>query len=313
VETWQRQNIKAAKTVALMNFIVRTVFAVEPSQLSFLFFLFFLKAGGGYSALADIHGGAQQDKIVGGAQGVSDRMAAKLGDRVVLNSPVRKIYQDGFGVTLHTDNQVYRANRVIVAIPPSVVNTIEFNPPLPPARVHLNQRMPQGCAIKFLVLYDRAFWREKGFSGEILTTDEPAALFYDATTSDGKQPAFVGFVVGSTAMDWSSRGEAAIQNGVIEQLVSVYGEEARNPKKFMMKDWSQEHWSKGCFVGVMPAGMMVPFAKALREPFGNIHWAGTETATQHIGYMEGAALSGDRAAQEVDTLLKKQRVVSAKL
>jgi len=48
-----------------MNFIVRTVFAAEPSQISFLFFLFFLRAGEGYNTLADIRGGAQQDKIIG--------------------------------------------------------------------------------------------------------------------------------------------------------------------------------------------------------------------------------------------------------
>eukprot|EP01102_Stenamoeba_stenopodia_P004019 TRINITY_DN1415_c0_g1_i3.p1 TRINITY_DN1415_c0_g1~~TRINITY_DN1415_c0_g1_i3.p1 ORF type:complete len:265 (+),score=51.81 TRINITY_DN1415_c0_g1_i3:36-830(+) len=65
VETWQRLNIKSKKTITLMNFIVRTVFAVEPSQISFLFFLFFLRAGEGYNTLADIRGGAQQDKIIG--------------------------------------------------------------------------------------------------------------------------------------------------------------------------------------------------------------------------------------------------------
>lgn len=40
-----------------------------------------------------------------------------------------------------------------------------------------------------------------------------------------------------------------IQNAVIDQLVKIYGPNARHPKQFMMKDWSQEHWSKGCYVG----------------------------------------------------------------
>ena len=45
-----------------------------------------------------------------------------------------------------------------------------------------------------IILYDRAFWREEGYSGEILSDEGPAALFYDATTSDGKQPALVWLV-----------------------------------------------------------------------------------------------------------------------
>lgn len=38
-------------------------------------------------------------------------------------------------------------------------------------------------------------------------------------------------------------------------------------------------------------------------PVGPIHWAGTETATDHEGYLEGAVESGPRAAAEVITAL----------
>jgi monoamine oxidase len=38
---------------------------------------------------------------------------------------------------------------------------------------------------------------------------------------------------------------------------------------------------------------------ALREPVGVIHWAGTESATEWCGYLEGALEAGDRAAAEV--------------
>ena len=37
----------------------------------------------------------------------------------------------------------------------------------------------------------------------------------------------------------------------------------------------------------------------LREPVGRVHFAGTETATQWTGYLEGALESGERAAREV--------------
>jgi len=37
----------------------------------------------------------------------------------------------------------------------------------------------------------------------------------------------------------------------------------------------------------------------MRKPLGRVHWAGTETATEWSGYVEGALESGDRAAREV--------------
>ena len=37
----------------------------------------------------------------------------------------------------------------------------------------------------------------------------------------------------------------------------------------------------------------------LRQPDGRIHFAGTETAVEWTGYLEGALESGERAAREV--------------
>ena len=42
---------------------------------------------------------------------------------------------------------------------------------------------------------------------------------------------------------------------------------------------------------------------ALRRPSGLLHWAGTETATEWSGYMDGAVQSGKRAAEEVRSAL----------
>jgi monoamine oxidase len=49
------------------------------------------------------------------------------------------------------------------------------------------------------------------------------------------------------------------------------------------------------------------FGEALRDPVGRIHWAGTETAFQWNGYMEGAVESGERAAREVIAALGDAR------
>lgn len=40
-------------------------------------------------------------------------------------------------------------------------------------------------------------------------------------------------------------------------------------------------------------------SRVLREPVGRLYFAGTETATEWSGYMEGAVQAGERAAREV--------------
>lgn len=48
-----------------------------------------------------------------------------------------------------------------------------------------------------------------------------------------------------------------------------------------------------------PPGVLTNLGHTLRKPEGRIHWAGTETATDWPGFMEGAVRSGERAADEV--------------
>jgi monoamine oxidase len=48
-----------------------------------------------------------------------------------------------------------------------------------------------------------------------------------------------------------------------------------------------------------PPGILTRYGHLLREPFGRVHWAGTETSTTSHGAMDGAVRSGERAAREI--------------
>ena len=41
-----------------------------------------------------------------------------------------------------------------------------------------------------------------------------------------------------------------------------------------------------------PPGILTRYGSLLREPFGRVHWAGTETATTSHGAIDGAVRSG---------------------
>lgn len=49
---------------------------------------------------------------------------------------------------------------------------------------------------------------------------------------------------------------------------------------------------------------MKDFVDGLRKPYQNLHFAGTETASQWMGYMDGAVDAGRRAASEVLVALR---------
>ena len=72
--------------------------------------------------------GAQQSRFVGGSQLVPQRVAAALGSRVRLGTPVRRITQTATGVTCPSDALTVQAQRVVVAVPPPLAARIQYAP-----------------------------------------------------------------------------------------------------------------------------------------------------------------------------------------
>jgi monoamine oxidase len=74
---------------------------------------------------------------------------------------------------------------------------------------------------------------------------------------------------------------------------------AASPRSYRDFNWLEERWSRGGPVGLMGPGTLTGLGPLLKEPVGPLHWAGTDTATEWNGYMEGAIQAGERASAEV--------------
>ncbi len=299
VETWKRKNVKTQGAKALIDTAVRAIFAAEPAELSFLFFLHYLRHGGGLLRLSEIKNGAQETRLAEGFQEISKRLAAKLGDRIVLNAPVKRIEQDDKGVTLTTDSGTVRCERAIVALPPVLAGRIDYEPAMPASRDLLTQRIPMGSVIKCVALYETPFWRKGGYSGEAIADRGGVKLVFDDSSRDGSRGGLVGFMMGKDAKQFSGKGMKARRDAAVDSFTRFFGPQANSPVDYIDHDWPSERWSRGCYSAIMGPGVLSAHADALRAPVGRLHWAGTETARVWMGYMEGAVEAGERAADEV--------------
>jgi monoamine oxidase len=297
LDSWIAANLRMAEARAFARLVSRGAWAVEASQVSYLWFLDALRSNGGLEHLMGIKGGLLEAKFIGGMHQIAAGLARELGERVVLSAPVRKITQDDDGARVTTDIGEFEARRVIVAIPPGPAQRIQFEPHLPAERDGLQQRMPMGAIIKVVVAYETPFWREAGFSGQIATDDDLLGIVMDDVQATG--PAMLlAFIEGARALEMSASGKAARREAVIASLVGFFGPEAATPIGYDDNDWTLEPWTHG-YVGTMAPGVMSRFGPALREACGRIHWAGSETSTEWAGCIEGGLRSGIRAAHEV--------------
>lgn len=304
VETWCLANVASSGARQLLECVVQSVFSVEPRDVSLLHFLFYTHSAGSLIELVGVTGGAQESRFHQGAQYISNRMALSLGNQIVhLDTPVHTIAQNETGARVMTERGEFQAERVIVAIPPTLAGRLRYNPPLPGFRDQFTQRIPMGTVIKVQCLYPAPFWRARALSGQAISDSGAVRITFDNSPEQGTPGILLGFVEGDEGRFWGRQSPQARRAAVLESLVRYFGEDANSPLEYVEYSWAEEEYSRGCYAGYMPPGVWTAYGEALREPIGRIHWAGTETATVWNGYMDGALQSGERAAAEVSAAL----------
>ena len=300
VETFKLENAQAQRARDLLDLGVQAVLACEPRDVSLLYFLFYIASADSLENLISTPAGAQESRFVGGALQISQRLASQLGrNRVVLRSPVRRIVHEKRLARVECDRLTVKARRVIVAVPPALAGRIDYRPALPPLRDQFTQRVPMGSVLKCQAFYDKPFWRDDGLTGMTLSDRGPVKLTFDNSPPGDGPGVLLGFVEGTEARRLGELNPATRRQQVLESFARYFGPRAASPIDYVEKDWGAERWSRGCYVGYMPPGVLLDYGRALRAPVGRIHWAGTETATRWAGYMDGAVQSGERAAAEV--------------
>ncbi len=302
-QSWMDLNVVTPGGKALLALTVEAVFSVEPRDTSLLHVLFYIASAGNLNNLINTADGAQDSRIVGGSQRICLSMAQALGARVLLGAPVMRIEQDDAGVTVRGESFSVRAKRCVVTAPPAIAARIRYQPILPGIRDQMTQRMPMGSVIKVQCVYPTPFWRDAGLAGQATSDTGPVRITFDNTPPDASVGILMGFMEGEDGRLADRMTPEQRRQGTIESFVRYFGSQAADPLEYIEMNWMAEEWTRGCYGGVFPPGAWLNFAHTLRQPFGRIHWAGTETATIWNGYMDGAVRSGERAAAEVSAIL----------
>ncbi|TFV57824.1 flavin monoamine oxidase family protein [Mycobacterium sp. PS03-16] len=301
LEQWLRSVHANASTRDLMAIMSRVTWGCEPDAVSMLHAVRYVKAAGGIGRMLDVDGGAQQDRFPGGAQQIALRIAEQLGGRVRLGTPVRRVHRHADGtLCVDTDHGQIAARAVIVAIAPAHRSAITFQPPLPEGYAELAGHWPQGRLSKAYAAYETPFWRDGGCSGEALSDEGPVFITFDVSPSEAGPGILLGFTDAATfdGLAPQERRERAVAG-----FTALFGEPAAHPIDYVDHLWGAEAFAPGGPTAAVPPGSWTDYGPSLRAPVDGIFWAGTETADEWTGFLDGAVRSGRRAAAEAHARL----------
>jgi len=230
-------------------------------------------------------------RIAGGTQALIDVLKSKAPlTKIQLNTSVKSISKTENGLVVETANQEkLQADKVILCLPPQLVgSTISFSPNLPHQVLAVLPSVQTWMAgsIKFVLEYETPFWRTSGYSGMVFSHTDIVTEMHDHTNFEKNKFGFTGFLHPSTA----AYPKEVRKEAVLIQLKKLLGLEATKPVSYNDKVWTDEFvLGENQLVNMPHQNNGHPI---FRESYLNdrVFFAGTETAAQFGGYMEGAVL-----------------------
>lgn len=198
------------------------------------------------------------------------------------------------------------ARQVVLTLPPRLLaRRVNFQPALDTRLQELMLATPTWMAghAKALIRYPRSFWRESGLSGSALAVYQGAAMaeIFDASASDGSYAALSGFM--GLPVQLRRQYHDDLEALILEQLVRLFGKAAAQPDEIRICDWCEDPFTAITDDELLPAGH-----PQYGHPWFQLdHWndklffAGTETAKDYGGYLEGALESSEHVMKMLQT------------
>jgi monoamine oxidase len=259
-----------------------------------------------YLALVNGHGGkdyyeiTETHRLGGGNDGLATAMANALREHVVYKSVAVAIERRQDGATVKTnDGKSYDADAVVLAIPPSVWNTVQMTPKLDPAL-----RPQMGSNVKLLTVIDKPVWEDAKLHPELVSDGIVNLTWISADGKGGADP--IGFTFFSGGQYSEKLRAITPPNERVKQAVAAvsiaYPGLSDHIKKDRFMDWPAHPRAKASYSFPAP-GQVTAFGPALVDGINDglapLRFAGEHTAYGFIGYMEGALSSGVRVAKEL--------------
>jgi len=241
-------------------------------------------------------------RLQGGMAALADAVAAQVPpERMLMGHRVTRVARSADGVLVKArtgqgGTVAFEAAAVILAVPPRLAAfTMEFVPPWPDrtATGLLGTSTWMAGQAKFVAIYDQPFWRAAGLSGAARSLAGPLAEVHDASAVDGPAALF-GFV-GVPVRERAALG-ANLATQAIAQLGRLFGAEAEAPRTLLFKDWAADDLTATRLDLRHGSGYPGPgTARAATWGPGVLAWAGSEAASGHGGYLEGALEAAEAA------------------
>ena len=251
-------------------------------------------------------GGGKQHFFEGGCDALPRAFAKYLQDRIWYGAPVTKIIQDNGKVRAVVQRgggaeQTLEADYLVSTAPVPVLRKIEFTPALPVSKRRIFEDLEYAPVTRIFIQARRRFWRDELKVVGNSVTDLPIKLVaeHPMARPDGLGPRGIieAHIRGPESVAVSALPldqQIAFAAEHLEKIFPGLSSQIEGGTSF---SWHDDPWAGGGYPWWKP-GQLSGWMPELAKPEGRVFFGGEHTS--HLcRQMEGAVMSGYRAAREV--------------
>lgn len=217
-------------------------------------------------------------RIVGGVQSITDALLPRAG-HVQYGTPVTALEPVAGGLRVVTSAGEHTARGVLAAVPPSLLAPLVE--PLEHERAELLAHVPvwMGDIAKVVMVFERPFWEELGWSGRGASSRGPMVEIHDMSGPEGSPACLFGFVP-------EAAGNDSLDDRIREQLIRMFGDQAVPQHIEVLAWWQQPHTTRP----LHRSDPQLLGHHVLRQPLlgGRLHMISCETSGRSPGHLDGA-------------------------
>ncbi|CDW71593.1 amine oxidase [Stylonychia lemnae] len=231
--------------------------------------------------------------------------------RINLNSKIKNIDYTRDIIDIQTTNNIlYKARKLIVTVPLAILaqKVINFTPVLPAKKIQSINRLGQGLLDKLIIQFEEVFWDKNidwlTYVSDAEQSDWAVSFNHHKYLS---QPVITMFNTYNSAVKFSHLSDEELVSSALVALNTMYPRAKVTREKikgFKRSNWSNNEHAKMSYtfakVGCTPAD-----SEEIAKGVNNKVWfAGEHTCFDFLGTVNGAYISGLKAAQNIIQSLK---------
>lgn len=246
-------------------------------------------------------------KITGGNSRLINEMAARVGQSNIRTSvQVEEIRQRAGQITVKAKGNTFSADACICTVPSRVLEEIRFDPPLPSAQLAAAEELQYSRIVKNSVLFSERFWGAEDFS---LVSDVTSHYYFHSTQRQpGTEGILCSYAIGEKADVLAAQNNRRRTDIITGDLIPFNKRAPQLAQAVTSYAWQRDQYTRGAYALYRP-GQWFTVRPLLQRSHGKVLFAGEHLADWQ-GFMEGAIVTGEQAAQALIGRTKSRRRVA---